>query len=276
MRWVLEDDLMAFAPAVLPWLERQPVLNNVLCTLIGSRYTGEQPIEAGSVWARLVDATGTVQAVAIRTPPHPVLVSPLSPTDAEALVDALGSDLTGVSGLAEAVGAVLAAWRRRGGTAELTMSQRLYELDAVTPPTGVDGKLRAATSGDEQLAVDWTLGFYRDAGIDAHPPEVEATLAYVAAGRLWIWEVDGEPASMASDRVPAAGVVRISLVYTPPEHRRRGYASACVAALSQLMLDRGAKACMLYTDLANPTSNAIYQTVGYRPVTDAEIWTFPR
>jgi predicted GNAT family acetyltransferase len=73
---------------------------------------------------------------------------------------------------------------------------------------------------------------------------------------------------------PVAGVVRVSGVYTPPERRRRGYASGCVAAISQVALERGAAACVLYTDLDNPTSNTIYQRIGYRPVVESAIWRF--
>ncbi|MCA9556723.1 MAG: GNAT family N-acetyltransferase, partial [Myxococcales bacterium] len=90
----------------------------------------------------------------------------------------------------------------------------------------------------------------------------------VAQGVLWVWE-DGEAVSMAAAVSPTPHGVRVNFVYTPPERRGRGYASACVAALSQAQLDAGRQFCFLYTDLANPTSNAIYQRIGYRPVTDA-------
>ncbi len=82
-----------------------------------------------------------------------------------------------------------------------------------------------------------------------------------------IW-VDGKPVSMAVAMAPSATGIRINLVYTPPAMRRRGYAAACVAALSQLQLDAGRAFCSLYTDLANPTSNSVYRRIGYRPVSD--------
>jgi len=91
---------------------------------------------------------------------------------------------------------------------------------------------------------------------------------------MWLWEVDGEPVSTAWLSAPVAGVTRISGVYTPPERRGHGYASGVVAAASQHALDAGVDACMLYTDLANPTSNKIYQALGYRPVCDATQWAF--
>jgi predicted GNAT family acetyltransferase len=67
--------------------------------------------------------------------------------------------------------------------------------------------------------------------------------------------------------------VRVSFVYTPPEFRRLGYAAACVASLTQQLLDEGQSFCCLYADLANPTSNGIYQRMGYRPICDVSSYT---
>lgn len=89
-----------------------------------------------------------------------------------------------------------------------------------------------------------------------------------------VWEVDDQIVSMAGPNLPTAGVVRVGLVYTPPEHRRHGYAAACVAAVSQRALDGGAIACSLLTDQANPTSNGVYRRIGYYPVGDVQELTF--
>ncbi|MGH2521912.1 MAG: GNAT family N-acetyltransferase [Anaerolineales bacterium] len=90
---------------------------------------------------------------------------------------------------------------------------------------------------------------------------------------IYFWE-DPHPVSMAGYGGPTPNGIRVGPVYTPPEQRRKGYASACVAALSQLMLDRGRKYCFLFTDLANPTSNHIYQQIGYEPVCDVDEYKF--
>jgi predicted GNAT family acetyltransferase len=68
--------------------------------------------------------------------------------------------------------------------------------------------------------------------------------------------------------------MRIGPVYTPPDYRGRGYASACTAALSQQMLYAGYQYCFLYTDLSNPTSNRIYQNIGYELVCDIDSYRF--
>jgi predicted GNAT family acetyltransferase len=100
---------------------------------------------------------------------------------------------------------------------------------------------------------------------------------------MWLWEDDGEPVSLANRALvggepglPSVPLVRIGPVYTPPERRGAGYASANVAALSQLSLDQGCTAAMLFTDRANPTSNKVYQGVGYRVIGSAQTWLVNR
>ncbi len=131
----------------------------------------------------------------------------------------------------------------------------------------VAGGLRVASATDTDLVVAWVDAFHREAVPDQPPSSAEATRRRLAAGVVYLWE-DGAPVSMAMKTRPTADGVSIGDVYTPPELRRRGYASACVAALSQQLLDAGFAYCTLFTDLSNPTSNAIYQQIGYRPVCD--------
>jgi GNAT superfamily N-acetyltransferase len=154
------------------------------------------------------------------------------------------------------------------------MAQRMFRLDTVEPPVGVPGRLRAGTPSDRELVIDWLAAFGAEALPD-HPRTDPSPLADRVLARgdgLWLWEIGGEPVSMLTTAAPAAGVVRINTVYTPQSRRGNGYASAGVAAASQRAIDQGADACTLYTDLANPTSNQIYQAIGYYPVGDATIW----
>ena len=147
------------------------------------------------------------------------------------------------------------------------MPQRIYRLDAVTPPEATTGAMRTARSDEVELAVAWGRGFAEDAGT-AFATSRETVEAWVSRGELFVWEVEGEPRSIAVAQGRTPRGVRIGYVYTPPEHRRRGYATALVARLSQRVLDEGRAFCVLYTDRTNPTSNAIYRRVGYEPVQD--------
>lgn len=145
------------------------------------------------------------------------------------------------------------------------MDQRLFQLDALIPPTGVPGSGRRAGEADRSLLLDWYRAFAEEA--EARGMDLERSVDRIlAAGGAWIW-VDGEPVSLAVRRAPAEGSARVGPVYTPPRHRGQGYGSAVTAVATRDVLDDGAVP-VLFTDLANPTSNAIYQRLGYRPVGD--------
>ena len=300
MRVVRDQDLRWYADAVLPWLESDAgfaatqerpgrggrpglgkVANNVPHNLITQRLDGQLPTEPDALWLRVLDDRDQLVGVAMRTPPWGLLVTAMPRDAAAALADYLAErepDLPSVSGPATTSRDVATRYAERTGAAVTPgMAQRMYRLDAVTPPHGVAGSLREATIADRDVLVRWFVAFGQEAAPD-HPARsaevVESRLA--ERGAVWLWRVGDEPVSMAMLHPPAAGVVRVSAVYTPPERRRNGYASALVAAISQHALDRGAVACMLYTDLANPTSNAIYQRIGYRPLLDVQEWRFGR
>jgi predicted GNAT family acetyltransferase len=155
------------------------------------------------------------------------------------------------------------------------MEMRIFQLERVIPPIDVPGRFRPATVDDSDLVAAWSVAFVRESlGDAADPATVErSVVAGIEERRLFVWE-DLLPVSMAAWVGPTPNGVRINYVYTPPELRGRGYASACVAALSQNRLDSGRRFCFLYTDLANPTSNSIYRKIGYEPVADVSAFNF--
>jgi predicted GNAT family acetyltransferase len=179
------------------------------------------------------------------------------------LLDVLGPEPT-----IEAFAAELALLR--GTKPQRRMRQRIHELREVVPqlrqPTG---RIRPATRGDEELLISWVSGFLEDTRERGDPAAQVAER--VGAEQLYLWDDDG-PRAMAAWGGKTPNGVRVNLVYTPPALRGRGYATALVAALSRRLLDQGNSHCMLYTDLANPTSNAIYRRIGYLPVTDAAMY----
>jgi predicted GNAT family acetyltransferase len=157
------------------------------------------------------------------------------------------------------------------------MKQRIYQLQRVVPPRPAPGRMRVATSDDLELLANWFQAFVLESQPEGHDKSIERAREnaryWIDSGGLRVWE-NGRPVSMAGAGGPTPHGIRISAVYTPPADRRRGYASALVAALSQAQLDQGRRFCFLYTDLSNPTSNKIYQDIGYEPVSDAEDWQF--
>jgi len=148
--------------------------------------------------------------------------------------------------------------------------ERLYRLGELTPPSPAPGgSVRLAETTDRELLLGWSEAFMREAGVVV-PPDLEALVDRRLADRAWhVWEHDGRPVSFAGASPVVAGMSRVGPVFTPPELRGRGYAGAVVTAASAYARTAGASEVLLYTDLSNPTSNALYQRLGYRPVEDS-------
>lgn len=227
----------------------------------------------------------TTVLAALLTPPFNLLLSRPEPDVAMNAMDALAAVLQregiAVPGLTAAVPEVdmfVDAWRvRTGAGTETRMRQRIYSLTQVTPVQGVSGRMRPVAEEDRGLLVGWLTDFRAEAlsGDQRFDVErvVDLRLSGQATGRtgLFLWE-DGDPAVPVS-LVGFGGFTpngaRIGPVYTPPDLRRRGYASALTAGVSAWLLSRGRRFCFLYTDQSNPTSNRIYADVGFRPVCDS-------
>jgi predicted GNAT family acetyltransferase len=135
--------------------------------------------------------------------------------------------------------------------------------------------MRLANEDYKALLENWSLRFSNDCGLgDDLAKAKEYAASAIKYKTRYLWELDSKPVSMAGVGGNTPNGIRVSWVYTPPELRGKGYASALVATLSQAQLDAGKKLCFLYTDLANPTSNAIYQRIGYKKVSESTHYDF--
>jgi len=221
-------------------------------------------------------------AAALMTPPFNVVLSITEDPDA---IAAIGRDLgrnrlpvPGVTAPVEIARRFAELWAERHGVAAThDMAERVYRLERVTPPTGVAGTVRIATPVDRDLLFDWVRAFLVEALEREGESEAEVLVdsaLRTGSRTFYLWEDGGRPVSLAAATGPTPNGIRIGPVYTPPEVRRRGYASAVTAAASQAQLDAGRKFVFLFTDLKNPTSNKIYQAIGYEPVIDIDQWTF--
>lgn len=214
-------------------------------------------------------------AVGMMTPPYGLLVyaavddpRPALRLIAATLVAAQWP-LPTVNGVAAVSQAFAEEWQAlTDGAITPLMALRVFELRRVTPPSWPPGHLRLATDADADLVMAWYDAFHDEAVPNAAAPRLPHVERALAEGAIYLWEDGGRPVSLAAKGRRTPHGVSIGPVYTPPEWRGRGYASACVAGLSQLILDEGKDFCTLFTDLANPTSNHIYQQIGYRPVCD--------
>jgi predicted GNAT family acetyltransferase len=272
-----------------PFLMRNEVHNALILGLAATLevapqfYGGEQPYLAAAL-----DGDDTVVAAALMTPPRAVV---LSLCDQDAAVEALVQDVfafrsttVGVSGPLPAPQRFAQAWQQLSGDDFVVqIEERCYKLERLNPPSNVPGAARLATAADLNVLTDWRMAFTAEAvpheATSRDEVESYARQRFAAApervGTL-IWEVDGQAVSMASYGGPTPNGLRIGAVYTPPEYRRRGYASACTAATCEFILRSGRSFATLYTDVANPTSNRIYQAIGFEPVCDAVQYGFAR
>jgi len=262
-----------FLAAVGPTLAEHEAEHHLLLGVAAAAATGHAPND-NLFLASVHDGDGLALA-ALMTHGYPLLLASdrANVTAASALVwDALAAEQHVPRFVIGAVGQVEGAVEQwtgaSGGGATVAMRQRSYKLtslDAVPPTSGI---LRVATSDDLDLVAEWISQFESEALANIGSRSTKASAARrIAAGDIHLW-CDPAPRTMAASARPTTRAIAVGGVYTPPQWRRRGYATACVASLSGLLLQRGFELCVLYTDLSNPTSNSIYSGIGYRPVRD--------
>jgi GNAT superfamily N-acetyltransferase len=160
------------------------------------------------------------------------------------------------------------AWRGSSGTVP-TPRFRLRHMALYGKPIAIvaPGAMRRAGDDELEALVAWQVAFIAGSGVPDDPARVRRMLTQrLERGGLRVWDHAGLASYAGFGE--HEDVARIAPVFTPPERRRRGYASALVAALSSELLASGKRALFLTTDLANPTSNAIYERIGFKPVVD--------
>ncbi len=274
------ESAATFLSRAQTWLEQEEATNNLILGIAVRLAEHPERIKTPPFLAT-VEAEGEPVTAAVMTPPHRVILysaAGADPAPLRLILDDLragGWHVPGVMAPSATSTAFAQLWSDvTGQPHRAALSERAYELRRVIPPAAVDGALRPATKADLPLAVAWANNFMRDAGLPGTAENAQEIAEQRIADRdLFLWD-DGGPVSMAAKTRHSTHGVVVSLVYTPRELRGRGYASACVAALSQQLLDAGWKFCALFTDLANPTSNDIYQRIGYRPVCDFQEYDF--
>jgi predicted GNAT family acetyltransferase len=270
-----------FAQAATEFLSRNEAENNLLLgitseLLRGSSFGAEPPYFA------VARRDGEVSAVALRTPPFGVGLAASSDFDG---IDLLAEDVRRVfPTIPGAIGPVKAAERFVAKWETLTAqrrkvraNERIYRCATVTRARSPRGSMRRFKETDRQLALQWTKLFWTEsklprAGNDADAMVMIDRRITDPDGGMFFWETESEVVSMAAAGGRTPNGIRIGPVYTPPNFRGKGYATALVADLTSLMLERGRSFCFLFTDLANPTSNSIYAQIGYQPVIDCTMY----
>jgi GNAT superfamily N-acetyltransferase len=270
-KYVRHADVTSFAQRAVPWLLQSEAEHNLILGII-EQLKQHRSIGAGEPYLLTVEHDDHVAGCVFRTPPYKLGLTRMPHGAIAALVNEVGDvfdELPAVMGPSPQARAFAEAWASsKGKSARIGMRQRIYELrEVVPPPKPALGQLRLAGKRDLELLVTWLDEFAVETRVGTVNTRTFAE-NHINNKTVFLWEDEGEPrtSSLFAGLTPHG--VRVGFVYTPPAFRRRGYASACVAAVSQKAFDSGYEFCCLYTDLSNPTSNDIYQRIGYTPVCD--------
>lgn len=225
-----------------------------------------------------VEENDTILAVALRTPPHKLLVSRSAhPQALQVLVENLYSQSEqppGVMGPEPSAKTFASAWQAvTGQSYQKGKRQRIYQLETVQPISKALGQFRPATIAERSILIGWCQALLEAIGDRVKRDAERLVDGLLSDNVLYLWQ-DNVPVSMVGCSGKTPNGISINMVFTPKEYRKKGYATSCVASLSQTLLDSGYKYCFLFTDLDNPTSNHIYQTIGYQPVCDMNDYWF--
>jgi RimJ/RimL family protein N-acetyltransferase len=285
MEVVRHTDPRKFLAAIDRGDEGFEARNNLVFGVAGTLVERPGLYETYNLWT--VEADGLPLAAAVRTPPfHPSITDASDPEAVRALAAGILEDIGEIEGVIGAVPTVdwfvAAAVELTGARADVLMREGVFRLDTVAEVPVLSGLARPGAAADEKLLVRWFMDFQAEALPREALDEAQARRAVGLrlddnpSNGLWVWEVDGRVVSMSGYGGPTPNGARIGPVYTPPDLRGHGFATALVAAQTRWLLDHGRRFCFLFTDLSNPTSNSIYERIGYRKVAEAAHYGFTR
>ena len=257
-------------------------LGNILIGKKGENKSGWR--DPANWFMATVSDDNIIQLVAIMTPPHNITLYTRDNKIDERAVACLINGIGGVPIPGVMARKDMALYfaevycLAKGLKYETKMEQRIYELTEVNPDIQHIGTMRLADESDMYFLPYWMEALYNTIdGVDSTmsvPQDMEHYHYRIVKEKMYVLEIDGKPVSMVGTHREMQTVCGVGPVYTPPYFRRKGYASSAVARASQMIMDRGFTKCVLYTDLANPTSNSIYQKIGYNPVCDSVMLKF--
>ncbi|MFE2296700.1 GNAT family N-acetyltransferase [Streptomyces sp. NPDC059445] len=282
--WHLTHDVDGFLDRAGHFLRSRPGLHIMQLTWAERiRKRGADAFGAGAPLFGVLERGGKVHATFYRLPPRGFGLSPLTPEQADALAGrlaTLGDPVPHVSADQRTAALFAKAWQRHTGAIPMARETRLrlYRLGTLTPPEPMPaGRGRVLGERDLDQAMFWCGEFARAVGEKVSISADTWADTRFADKRYTLWETpDGTPVSVAGMNPLIGGQIQVDIVYTPADQRGHGYAGAVTSEVSRAALAAGAKDVVLFADLANPTSNALYQRLGYRELTDWAVYDFQR
>ncbi|QDP41721.1 GNAT family N-acetyltransferase [Radiobacillus deserti] len=277
MRVVIMKDVQQFSARIEPLLLRKEACNNLMLGILEREKTSQN----GEVLMGLVEKDNHFVYGFIQTPPHDLVLPDIEiqpdifPVLARWFIENQ-IKLPGVIGSREVADAFVQAWSQETKLpVTLHMEQLIYQLTHVNDIGSAPGRLTLAKEADKDLYVKWMQQFGRETNEEGIQDRAHSLIThFLKMNSLFVWEVDGVPVSMVNQSRKTKNGVTINAVYTPDEYKRKGYATTSVTTLTQKLLEEGNRFCALYTDKANPTSNQIYQRIGYKTVGDSIVYKF--
>lgn len=277
MRVVRIPDAIGFEARLRDRLLEREAENHLMLGVLGTLVsTPPLPGEQRYFW---VATDGpAILGGAFWTPPFKPVLTRLEDRPLEILLERMIGDegsLNGISGPGGVAGRFANLWcSKTGGSFRKVMDMRIRELLRVAEAPFPPGRFRGAGAGDRPWVLRQARAFHESLGLN-EPVDVEKEVGeYLREHRLFIWERDGQPVSMAGWTGPTPSGARLNLVFTPKEERGRGYSRACVSELCRWLLARGRRSCYLFSDAKNPVSNRVYDRVGFTDVCDWELYEF--
>ncbi|MFF8903225.1 GNAT family N-acetyltransferase [Streptomyces lydicus] len=279
--WRLAEDLDHFLSRAGAFLHSRPALHTLALTLTETtRICGPHAYGPETPLLGFLERAGKARATLFRAAPHRLNLTPLTPEEADLLADYLADldhQLPGVYADHDTATAFSQAWHRRtGAVPTLHERQCLYRLDTLVPPQQVpEGRARVATAEDREEVTRLYNDFSAAYGEPPSRDPQQWADTRIAAGGVTLWEApDGTPVAMVGVNPMVAGQIRLAIAYTPQHLRGRGYAGAALTAVTQVALAAEPQDILLFTNRANPTSNALVQRLGFRPVANFALYDF--
>ncbi|MFI1731290.1 GNAT family N-acetyltransferase [Streptomyces acidicola] len=280
--WYLTEDVDDFLVRAGDFLRSRPGLHVMPLTWAARlRARGAEAYGTETPVFGVLAQAGEVHATFYRLPPRALVPTPLTPEQADALAAhlvALGHSLPSVSADHSTATAFAEAWQRHTGVTPELRDTRLclYRLGTLTPPEPPPaGRGRVLGEQDLEQVMFWCGEFAKAVGEVVSMDADSWTNTRFADKRYTLWETpDGTPVSIAGMNPLIGGQIQVDIVYTPAQLRGRGYAGAVTAEVSRAALAAGARDVVLFADQSNPTSNALYQRLGYRKLTDWSAYDF--
>ncbi|MFD7877160.1 GNAT family N-acetyltransferase [Streptomyces sp. NPDC059766] len=280
--WHLTEDVDDFLARAGDFLRSRPGPHVMALTWAERvRTRGAGAFGTGVPVFGVLESAGEVRATFHRLPPRALAPTPLTPGQADSLaahLAALGHPLPSVSADEQSATAFAEAWQRHtGATPKARQTRvRLYRLGTLIPPEPMPaGRGRLLGERDLEETMFWCGEFARAVGEDVSIDARTWAGTRFADKRYTLWETpDGTPVSVAGMNPLIGGQIQVDVVYTPAHLRGRGYAAAVATEVSRAALAAGAKDVVLFADVANPTSNALYRRLGYHALTDWATYDF--